>query len=81
MEINEIYEDALSLAELACNAKEKIRSLLASGKIDDADKLRISIMNLGHYRRLKSSIIKRLNRMRLRIKIDTREKKEELKND
>ena len=81
MENNEIYEDAIRLAELACKATEKIRSLIASGKIDDADKLRISIMNLGHYRRLEGCILEMFNELTFGMILDARVKKEELKND
>lgn len=81
MENNEIYEDALSLAELACNAKEKIRSLLASGKIEAADKLRLAIMRLGHYRRLEGCILEMFNEITFGMILDARVKKEELKND
>ena len=81
MENNEIYEDALSLAELACNAKEKIRSFLASGDIKAADKLRLSIMKLGHYRRLEGCILEMFNELTFGMILEARVKKEELKND
>ena len=81
MENNEIYEDALSLAELACKAKEKIRSLLASGKIKAADNLRLAIMRLGHYRRLEGCILEMFNEITFGMILDARVKKEELKND
>ena len=81
MEIREIYDDAFSLAELTCNAKDKIRSLLACGEIETADKLRISVMTLGHSRGLEGCILELFNELTYGMILDARVKKEELKND
>ena len=83
MELREIYEDAFSLAELACNAKDKIRSLLACGEIEAADKLRISVMTLGHSRGLEGCILELFNELTYGMIMEARAKKkqEELKND
>ena len=81
MEIGEIYDDALSLAELACNAKDKIRSLLACGEIETADKLRLSVMTLGHSRGLEGCILELFNELTYGMILEARVKQEELKND
>ena len=82
MEFREIYEDALSLAEVTCNAKDKIRSLLACGEIETADKLRISVMTLGHSRGLEGCILELFNELTYGMIMEARAKKqEELKND
>lgn len=88
MENNEIYEDAFNLAEVTCNAKDKIRSLLACGEIETADKVRLSVMTLGHYgrldyRRLEGCILELFNELTYGMIMEARAKKkqEELKND
>lgn len=83
MEFREIYEDALSLAEVTCNAKDKIHSLLACGEIETADKLRLAVMTLGHSRGLEGCILELFNELTYGMIMEARAKKkqEELKND
>lgn len=81
MEIREIYEDALSSATFACKAKDKIRSLLACGEIETADKLRLSVITLGHSRDLEGYILELFNELTYGMIMEARVKKEELKID
>ena len=74
--LREAYTGALSLAELACNAKDKIRTLLADGKIEDADKLRISIVNLGSSGLLEKCLIELFNELTFQMILDARVAKE-----
>lgn len=77
----EAYDGALNLSQLVCDAKDKIRLMCATGKIDDADKLRISILNLGHEGLIERSLLELFNELTFDIILDARIKKEESKND
>ena len=79
--LREAYTGALSLANLVCEAKDEIRRKCATGKIDEADKLRNSILNLGHDGMLERNILELFNELTFNIILEARIKKEELKND
>lgn len=79
--LREAYDGALNLSQLVCEAKDKIRFMCATGKIDEADKLRISILNLGHDGLIERSILELFNELTFEIILNARVKKEKLKND